>query len=583
MRLWHIIIIVIIAVIDESDGRQRRHHRKRRFSRNFDEFYCGESANLQSEFDETRDSNFSRPSKIFSTQFNLALDNTICIKLQNIVHVLKYERLEQHYPIENSYTFAVPLIDTNCKCHCTGIGGNDVCNVEKYSDDRNCTSTSEYPTCYTRYHPAVAPIDCPVTSIPAKACCDIKLKPFAGKYYRAVKLSQPVSDLIISYSIYANNTGKMAKVFGPDEYRIILNKGKEQFELNEHHRIAVSLTAPPPHQQLREGVYYFAEDRQNELREGKINEITENDLDKLGWYRKTGSDWHVATSGLLLRNAHKVIIKNCKGQVHLDQFSGTNNFVLRGTHYNDSFTDKLVADNNYVRRVKVDEPNRVVTIFHEHGTTASIYLKTDSRPNLTKSQSSLSNFTGSITLDHDGNRMLNVTFFGVKGTVHIKMFENDRKTVATFACTAQFGTTVKDDGSRISLPATITQAQFVCILPDEQPTKKEICKWIPYEEKAMRIPRQEHTWSKGHSPCSSAECNGMTRGPSEWFPWLVDFDYLQSHNLGFGEWAKIGLHVALIAVVTLLLILVLTKCLIPLACCSLSIPFCRGGKKPSKY
>lgn len=61
--------------------------------------------------------------------------------------------------------------------------------------------------------------------------------------------------------------------------------------------------------------------------------------------------------------------------------------------------------------MKVDESSREITIVHEHGTAAQVSLKTDTRPNLTKSQSLLANFTGSITLDHDGNRMLNVTFF----------------------------------------------------------------------------------------------------------------------------------------------------------------------------
>ncbi|CAI5441246.1 unnamed protein product [Caenorhabditis angaria] len=556
MRTSILILMIIGGFLVSS--RLHRHHRKRRFSNEFEGLYCGESANLQSEFDESKDSD-SSISKVFSTQFNLALDNTICIKLQNIVHVLKYEKLEQHYPIETSYTFSIPLIDTNCKCHCTGIGGNDFCNVDKYSDDKNCTANGDFPTCYTKYHSVAAPIDCVVTSIPAKACCDIKMKPYNNKIYRAVKLSQPVNVMLISYSVYANNTGKMNRIFGNEHIKVVLNKGKEEFELNEHHKIGVRLTAPPPHQQLAAGMYYFSEDDHDDLREGAINGIGENNMEKIGWYRRIGNMWQTSANGLNVRNSHKLIIKNCKEQLHLDQFSGANNYVLRGTQYNDTSNDKRVIENSYVKSIRVDEMSRVVTITHEHGTTASVYLKTDSRPNLTKSQSQLSNFTGTITLDHDGNRMLNVTMYGVKGTVHIKFFENDRKTVATFACTAQFGTSTKDDGSKISLPSTIDKAQFVCILPDEQATKNEICKWIPYEEKAMRTPRQENSWSEGHSPCASSECNKMTRGASEWFPWLIDFDYLQSHNLGFGEWAKIGLHMALIAVCTLLLILVVQR------------------------
>lgn len=196
---------------------------------------------------------------------------------------------------------------------------NDVCTVEKYADDRNCTTGSEFPTCYTKYHSAVEPIDCPVTTIPAKACCEIKMKPRDGRMFRAVKLQQPINDMIITHSIFANNSGKMMKVLGPDEYRvgsgdssiynrdwfqINLLKGKEQFELTEYHRISVQLVASSPHQQLREGMYYFPEENHNDLREGKINEITEQDLDKLGWYRRVGNDWQVATNGLLLRNAH---------------------------------------------------------------------------------------------------------------------------------------------------------------------------------------------------------------------------------------------------------------------------------------
>ncbi|KAF1766400.1 hypothetical protein GCK72_006357 [Caenorhabditis remanei] len=583
MRLWQWLITVALFLLLVSAEARLRRHRKRRFvTSHFDELYCGESANAQSQFEEERESNSSKVSSVHSTQFNWGLDNTICIKLQNVVHVLKYERLEQRYPIESSYTFSVPLIDTTCKCHCYGFGSNDVCNVEKFADDRNCTINSEYPTCYTKYHSAVEPLDCPVTSIPAKACCEIKLKPRDGRMFRAVKLQQPINDMIITHSIFANNSGKIMKVLGPEEYRINLLKGKEQFELTEYHRISVQLVASSPQQQLREGMYYFPEENHNDLREGKINEITESDLDKLGWYRRIGNDWQVATNGLLLRNAHKVVIKNCKGQLHMDQFSGTKNFVLRGTQYNDTYYEKKVTENNFVRSVKVDESSREITIVHEHGTAAQVSLKTDTRPNLTKSQSLLANFTGSITLDHDGNRMLNVTFFGVKGTVHIKMYVNDRKLVATFACTAQFGTTIKDDGSRISLPSSINQAQWVCILPDEQPDKSEICKWIPYEEKAMRTPRQEQSWSKGHSPCSQAECNSLKSGVSDLFPWIINFDYFMAHGGDFTEWLKMGIHIVIAVGLLFLLIILFTKCLVPLACCSLSIPFKSRNKKKKK-
>lgn len=102
MRLWQFSIAIVALFLVVSECRLRRHHRKRRFvSSHFDELYCGESANAQSQFEEERESNSSKTSNVHSTQFNWGLDNTICIKLQNVVHVLKYERLEQRYPIES--------------------------------------------------------------------------------------------------------------------------------------------------------------------------------------------------------------------------------------------------------------------------------------------------------------------------------------------------------------------------------------------------------------------------------------------------------------------------------------------------
>ncbi|CAI2343962.1 unnamed protein product [Caenorhabditis sp. 36 PRJEB53466] len=361
----------------------------------------------------------------------------------------------------------------------------------------------------------------------------------------------------------------MMKVLGPEEYRINLLKGKNSSNSTSTTEYQFS--------------WWLLRHTNSSVKECSIfQRITEADLDKLGWYRRVGNDWTVATSGLLLRNAHKVVIKNCKGQMHMDQFSGTKNFVLRGTQYNDTYNEKRVSENNFVRSVKVDEGTREVTITHEHGTAVQVSLKTDTRPNLTKSQSVLANFTGSITLDHDGNRMLNVTFFGVKGTVHIKMYTNDRKLIATFACTAQFGTTVKDDGSRISLPSSINQAQWVCILPDEQPAKTEICKWIPYEEKAMRAPRQEQRWSEGHSPCSQTECNTLKGGFSDLFPWIANFEYLYSHGGGLNEWLKVIFHLLVAAVLIVLLILLMTKVVIPLFRCAFSVPFCSSSSKKAR-
>ncbi|CAD6196621.1 unnamed protein product [Caenorhabditis auriculariae] len=104
----------------------------------------------------------------------MALDSTACIKLQDVIHVLRYERLEQNYPIENFIQiltlFGIPALDTSCKCDCGA--GTEVCTVEKFGDDRNCSSTEEYPTCFTKYHSDVANTECSITSLPAKVSED---------------------------------------------------------------------------------------------------------------------------------------------------------------------------------------------------------------------------------------------------------------------------------------------------------------------------------------------------------------------------------------------------------------------------
>ncbi|CAD6196625.1 unnamed protein product [Caenorhabditis auriculariae] len=161
------------------------------------------------------------------------------------------------------------------------------------------------------------------------------------------------------------------------------------------------------------------------------------------------------------------------------------------------------------------------------------------------------------------------------GTVHITLYDNDRKNVANFACTTQFGNSLQDAASRISLPSNINREQYVCILADEQAREKEICKWIPYEEHSMKRYKDESRWSAGHSPCPPSECNNMDRSPSEALTWFLDFTYMYefANIRGLDNWVKVGLHLAFCTMLVLVLILVLTKCLIPLACFSLSVSF----------
>ncbi|CAD6196623.1 unnamed protein product [Caenorhabditis auriculariae] len=223
------------------------------------------------------------------------------------------------------------------------------------------------------------------------ACCNIKIKPYRGLTYKAVKLQQPTSQIIISHTIYVNSSGR-----------------REQLELNERNRILLTMRAGPPLQQLPHGMYYFPEGT-DDLREAKINEVNEAYLEKLGWYKKINGQWNVNGNGLPLRNAYKVVMKSCKGQLHQDQFIGATNYVLRGKEYFDDYAERPVVDFSYVKNVKI-EP-REVKVIHQHGTAASMYVKTDTRPNVAKSRSMLANFTGIISLDHTGNRMFNATFF----------------------------------------------------------------------------------------------------------------------------------------------------------------------------
>uniref|UniRef100_A0A8R1IX24 Uncharacterized protein n=1 Tax=Caenorhabditis japonica TaxID=281687 RepID=A0A8R1IX24_CAEJA len=82
-----------------------------------------------------------------------------------------------------------------------------------------------------------------------------------------------------------------------------------------------------------------------------------------------------------------------------------------------------------------------------------------------------------------------------------------------------------------------------------------------------------------------SRCNTLKSGVGDLFPWIINFDYFMAHGGDFTEWLKMGIHIVIAVGLLFLLILLFTKCLVPLACCSLSIPFKSRNKKKksSKY
>uniref|UniRef100_A0A0N4ZF50 G_PROTEIN_RECEP_F2_4 domain-containing protein n=1 Tax=Parastrongyloides trichosuri TaxID=131310 RepID=A0A0N4ZF50_PARTI len=532
--------------------------------------HCSKVQVMEGEIKETDD--MGRNVNIFSiSQLQMSLHDTACLSISNngtndtsILHTIQYLRLEQHYPIIGSYDFAIPSVSTNCICDCAG--GDQICSLSSYHY-KNCTVGS---LCYRTYHPSQSNVGC-LGSEKSEVCCDVVIEPYNNWNFKAIKVKQPDTILVFRYKIFERIRQRW-RLSSDDILEVPLNRGGAKFELVNYNKIEITVTGGRPHRQLEPGVFFYQQfDRFSPpIVKGNIpiNDINENSLDKLGWMRKEDGKWNVRKGQVKITQAQHINVQDCKLQRYLSTLNAEQYVSVGDGNEKDENINlgNLLTDETWLESVSVKEDGRVMKIVHSEGIGILGSVKTEFKPLMLTHSSQFASFNGTIQLDKESNRFLNITFHEAKGTVIGMVYSSENKANIDIVFSVLIdGTSTREFNCIITVPGSVNSSRYVCFHPAGD-VRGQQCSWLQYKSVPIPVYTVPHRWVSGKGDCENCNERGVDYftaklDPRTWFKGIYSFNEVSVIIF------ESVMGILLIAAT----VLIFTKCIIPIIKCGICI------------
>ncbi|VDK51925.1 unnamed protein product [Anisakis simplex] len=455
---------------------------------------CFRIDNGSSESDEAS----AKPSAQASSIFADVLSNKA--PEQGWLHTLTLTQLEHHHPITQHYEFAIPEVSTSCIC--------------------DCDPTSNDTSCYRTFHASQSDAGCAPGS-QSKLCCEVSFRPYKNRSYMAVKLEQPSTFVVFKYVAYDYTAGRWVEK-DKNTIRVEIDGRTQTRYLDGWHRIELSVSAGGrASRQLESGMYFTISNRGGEmdqLRKQPINELNENNFERLGWYRKDASGHFGVRNGKVkIQKIHLAKVDNCKEQ-RSQSYLDAHHYVDMNDPENPerfSLEDSVEHIYPWIRSAQVvDGSARQAIVVHSEGTNLEVILQVHDRSaalSFLHDFSKLDDFTGTIIVDFKSNRYFNLTVYNATGIIHgIVKRTVDRGSPEDFS----FTTYIDDLRSAnktviVPLPAMVGGGdRLICLRADDERPQTEVCRIVPFREEPLEINLLENTWKELEGHC--AECNKIT-------------------------------------------------------------------------
>ncbi|VDN04610.1 unnamed protein product [Thelazia callipaeda] len=552
--------------------------------------------------------------------FRIGLQNTVCFRLENAtlekdslfidvinarmqdqgwLHTLTLSRLEHHHPISQHYDFAIPEVSTNCICECDV--SSDICSARTYSFTYCSRGNVTQESCFRTFHPNQADTGC-TSGSQSKLCCEVSFSSYQNKSYTAVKLEQPTTFIIFKYVAYDYTAGRWIEK-DKSTVRVEVDGRTQWLFLDRWRRLELGVSAAGrASHQLESGMYFAPSNfggEMDELRQQAINEINENNFEKLGWFRKDSTGHFTVRNGMVkIQRIHLAKVENCKDQKSQSYLDAHHYIDRNDPEKAERFTLESPVEQVYpwIQNAKIiDGTGRHVVVTHSEGTDVEVALQLHENTyslSFVHDFSKLDDFSGTVIVDFKSNRFFNLTVYNATGIIHgIVKKTTDRNSIDEFYFTTYIGEMRSTNKTLIvPLPALIDGGdRMICLRADDSTNLPEICRIISFKEVALEINLLENTWKEidGHCP----ECNKITVG-----------GFLS--NLNPINWANgissISNFVMMITDVIIYIIalfvayFILTRCLLPLckcafcfppapSCCSFRSPKCKTKNAKCPY
>ncbi|KAI6199923.1 Transmembrane protein 26 family-containing protein [Aphelenchoides besseyi] len=502
----------------------------------------------------------------WTSQLRLSLNETACFVVKenrtsltiSTLHTIKYARLEHRYGIAETYQFGIPEIRQSCKCDCPG--GETICSVDDYHY-RNCSSGT---LCYRTHYSALSSKGC-ITSGESDLCCQIQIDPYKQMKFKAVRLKQPDTYIVLQYGIFERRNGKWKAEMRDKDVRIPLNAGSVRIDEDEH-SLRIKAGSGRPHRQLSPGMYFWDVNERQLRGNVLLNEFGESRLDRLGWLRWENGRWTVRRGLEKFTREMHVSVDNCKAQRYRFSIEAEQYVLLSNDMENNEnhffHLGNLTADEPYIRAVELGE--REVNIIHAEGAELSLNIQTKSRPSHIVHSSEFNTFNGTIQLDSESKSFMNLTFYEVCGTMIGELYRDSTSDAVEMMFSVQ--TVEQKEQSYqtiVEVPATVNSRRKVCIHPSGQPAAQK-CVWLEYTAEAVRETNfMSYYWVNSRTECEGCNERGLdgfleSLNPKRWL-----MNGFQTPTDVFVVVVEVVLCLATI----LLALLILTKCVIPMFRC----------------
>uniref|UniRef100_A0A1I7YXN1 CA domain-containing protein n=1 Tax=Steinernema glaseri TaxID=37863 RepID=A0A1I7YXN1_9BILA len=506
---------------------------------------------------------------------------------KSLLHTLTLSRLEHYHPVSQQYTFAIPEVKADCKCECNAQ--SEVCSAasHQFSMCKNDSDKNDVGSCYRTFFPNQPSGGCRPGSAP-KLCCDVKFKPYQNMSFTAVKLEQPTTFAVFRYASYDWVAGRWIQN-DTATIRTQLDGGNQNRYLDSKRSIELSVSAGGrASHQLESGMYFVRNTVHGiefeDLRRQPLNEVTENNFDRLGWYRKDDDGKYYVNNGVVkISRIHSAKVENCQEQVY-KSILDANHYIDKDSEEPERFVMPDTVDRIYtwVQSARLyDGTRRHAIVTHSEGTNLQISLELNHDVHNSQmlsfyhNASKILDFTGTIIVDPHSNRYFNLSVYETSGILNGVV---KRSTAPDSEEDVTFTVFVSDlnPANRsyiVPLPAMVTGGdRLICIRPDESAEEKELCRIIAYRENPLIVDLVHNSWSElvGHCP----ECNQISM--DGFIKYLNPVSWVNGIN-NIQDFIMMVTDMVVYIVILLVTYVLLVKCLFPLVQCWLC-PFYRRRK-----
>uniref|UniRef100_A0A7E4W4V1 Glyco_hydro_65N domain-containing protein n=1 Tax=Panagrellus redivivus TaxID=6233 RepID=A0A7E4W4V1_PANRE len=405
----------------------------------------------------------------------------------------------------------------------------------------------------------------------ARLCCNLKFRPYQNRTFTALKLGAPSTFAVLQYSAFSWVEGRWSE---EDKRTIRFNVDGNMLNqfMDSAHNYKLSLNTLGKSANALNAGMYFVENlphgNYGEIAAQPLNEITDYNVERLGWYRQDDNgQFYISSGSMMIDKMHRAKAENCKDQKYLSVLDA--NYYIN-KDWNDStkfdLADSLRSTFLWIKKARVhDSDERHVVVTANEGATIEVTLTAAVSDHLTfvHNASKLEDFAGKIVIDSRSNSVMRLSVINATGILngYIRHIEDHKSVhIDSFSVHVPEGeATTKSVEVRIK-PYTAHTYHMVCLQPEDG--MDELCRPVEAVVEARSVPEMSKSWTEDHSNCP--ECNQITLdGIMKYLNPVAWVNNVSSLTDG----VVLIVQVVMFGVVLFLLYSILSKCVYPLLKC----------------